>query len=72
MGLEDANIDIDPNPENDDDGEGGDGDGTPAELGDPIAVTVAYGVDTILGSIIGFDTVPLQARTQMVVFWKQD
>jgi hypothetical protein len=59
--LEDSSIDIDPDP-----------DDTPAEPGDPIAVTVRYHVDTILGAIIGFDTVPMQARTEMVVFWKED
>jgi hypothetical protein len=67
--LEDANIDIDPNPVEDDDGDPDDGDGTAAQPGQPIAVTVTYDVDTIIGHIAGFDTVPLQARTEMVVFW---
>jgi Flp pilus assembly protein TadG len=59
--LADANIAIDPDPSV-----------APAEPGDPITVTVSHDVDTILGHIAGFDTVPLRAHTKMVVFWKQD
>jgi Flp pilus assembly protein TadG len=70
--LEDANIDIDPNPVREDDDDFGDGEPKTAEPGDPIAVTVSYDVGTILGSIIGFDSVPMQARTEMAVFWKKD
>jgi Flp pilus assembly protein TadG len=61
VALQDSNIDIDPDP-----------DGTPAEPGEPITVTVNSDVDTMFGSIIGFDTVPLRGRAEMVVFWKSD
>jgi hypothetical protein len=29
-------------------------------------------VDTMFGGIIGFDTVPIRGRAEMVVFWKSD
>jgi Flp pilus assembly protein TadG len=57
--LEDGNVDIQPDPDTD-----------PAEPGYPITVTVNYAVDSILGHIIGFDTVPLQAQAEMVVFYQ--
>jgi hypothetical protein len=71
--LAEANIDIDPYPVpgEDDDDDDDDDDGTPAEPGEPIVVTVTYDIDTILGHIVGFETVPLRARTEMVVFWTQ-
>ncbi|MFW6115761.1 MAG: TadE/TadG family type IV pilus assembly protein [Chloroflexota bacterium] len=43
-------------------------DGLDAELGQPITVTVAYTVPTIIADIAGFGELPLRARTAMVVF----
>jgi Flp pilus assembly protein TadG len=63
--LTNADIGIDPFPDP------ADLAGTAAKPGDPITVTAAYDADTIIGHIAGFDTVPLRARTQMVVFWTQ-
>ncbi|MFO7741333.1 MAG: TadE/TadG family type IV pilus assembly protein [Anaerolineae bacterium] len=59
--LKDENIEIDPDP-----GENGE---TAAPPGDPITVTVKYKVPTIIADIAGFGELPLQARTQMVVFY---
>jgi hypothetical protein len=61
--LEDANIDITPYPDPDD---------AKALPGEPITVTVSYDVDTIIGGIAGFDTIPVRARTMMVVFAELD
>jgi Flp pilus assembly protein TadG len=50
-------IEIDPDP-----------DGTVAARGQPITVTVQYEVPTIIAQIANFGSVPLRARTTMVVF----
>ncbi len=39
-----------------------------AQPSEPIAVGVTYTFHTMLGSLIGFDTIPLRARCEMVVF----
>jgi Flp pilus assembly protein TadG len=40
-----------------------------AQRGEPITVTVSYDFPTILGDIVGADSLTLRARTVMVVFW---
>ncbi len=39
-----------------------------AQPNEPITVGVTYTFHTMLGSLIGFDTIPLRASCQMVVF----
>jgi hypothetical protein len=65
--LVNADIDIDPNPAGPDDEEPGDGDGTTAGHGDPIAVSVIYDLDPIIGHLVGVNTFTLRARTEMMV-----
>ena len=36
--------------------------------GQPILVTVQYEVSTILGSLVGMNTIPMQSSTEMIIF----
>jgi Flp pilus assembly protein TadG len=63
--LADGDIEIHPPGTTDDNGDFI----VPVDQGDPITVTVSYGVDSILGHIIGFETVPMQAQAEMVVIF---
>lgn len=67
--LGNDDIEIIPPPDTDGDGDVDDDD-TPAAPGDPITVRVSYEVYSILGHIIGFHSVPLQAQTEMIVFFQ--
>ena len=56
---DDLVIAIEPDPDN----------GPAAGPGEPITVIVEYGVPTILTDIVGLGSLPLRARTEMVVFY---
>jgi hypothetical protein len=56
--LADADIGIDPDPNL----------GTPILTGNPITVSVEYQFDTIIGGLVGLDSITVRAATEMVVF----
>jgi Flp pilus assembly protein TadG len=46
--------------------------GDSIDIGEPITVTVEYEVSTIIADIIDFGTLPLRARTTMIIFGEEE